>query len=166
MKAKIVTAIIALSVTSVTPVYAEGIQSAIGISESTWHESSTYKNFQCPSNTVRVEGMDLNYTTNRNDDYFYITCEPITIRIQPTTTFGLPSSDTTTVVTPISSDTQTVTTSSTTEVTPTTTTVNSDTSTVTTNSSSTTTTSLTNSQLITLILELFNKLMALLSQLK
>jgi hypothetical protein len=164
MKAKVITAIIGLTVTTIVPAHANGIQSPRGISQSAWNASSAYQNFQCPEGTGRGEGVDMNFTTDRSDDYYFVTCNPIVIYIPTTPTFSYP--------TPTVSETSTVTTVLTTPVTNTetiTATVDTSTSTSTNTSSSTntvTTSPLTQSQLITLILELFNKIMALLAQLK
>jgi hypothetical protein len=164
MKAKVITAIIGLTVTTIVPAYANGIESPRGISQSAWNASSTYQNFQCPSGTSRGEGVDMNYTTDRSDDYWFVTCDPIVIYIPTTPTFSYP--------TPTVSETSTVTTVVTTPITNTetiTATVNTSTSSsINTSSSTNTVTSptLTQSQLITLILELFNKIIALLAQLK
>ncbi len=159
MKTKIITAIIGLTVTTIVPVYADGIQSPRGISQSAWNASSTYQNFECPSGTSRGEGVDMNYTTDRSDDYWFVTCEPTVIYTQP-----IP------IPTPTVSDTPTVTVTPTPTVTETSTvtsTVSSN-STIssTTDSSTVVTPTLTNNQLITLILELFNKIIALFAQLK
>lgn len=160
MKAKVITAIIGLTVTTIVPAYANGIESPRGISQSAWNASSTYQNFQCPDGTSRGEGVDMNYTTDRSDDYYFVTCNPIVIYIPTTPTFAYPTSTV--------SETSTVTTVVTTPVTNTETiTATVDTSTTTSSTTNTVTTStLTQSQLITLILELFNKIMALLGQLK
>ena len=159
MKAKIITSVIALTVTTIVPVYAEGIESPRGISQSAWNASSTYQNFQCPSGTSRGEGVDMNYTTDRSDDYWFVTCNPIEIYIQPIPITYPTVSDTPTVTvtpTPVVTETTTVTS-----------TVNSNTVVSTNNETSTVVTpTLTNNQLITLILELFNKIIALLALLK
>jgi hypothetical protein len=160
MKAKIITAVIGLTITTIVPVYADGIQSPRGISQSAWNASDTYKNFQCPDGTGRGEGVDMNYTTDKSDDYYFVTCEPIFIYIPTTPTFSyssptvLETSTVTTVVTTPVSNTETIT-------------PKVDTSTSTSSTTNTVTTStLTQSQLITLILELFNKIITLLAQLK
>jgi hypothetical protein len=162
MKVKIITAIIGLTVTTIVPVYADGIQSPRGISQSAWNASSTYQDFQCPSETSRGEGVDMNYTSDRSDDFYFVTCNAIEVY--------MPRGP---LVSPIISDTSTVTTEVIIPIT------NAETITATvdtpltissnTNSSNTTnnvTPTLSNTQLITLILELFNKIIALLTQLK
>ena len=160
MKAKVITAIIGLTVTTIVPAYANGIESPRGISQSAWNASPTYQNFQCPEGTSRGEGADMNFTTDRSDDYYFVTCNPIVIYIPTTPTFSYS--------TPTIPETSTVTTVVTTPITNTETiTAKVDTSTTTSSTTNTVTTStLTQSQLITLILELFNKIMALLAQLK
>ena len=159
MKAKIITAVIGLTVTTIVPVYADGIQSPRGISQSAWNASAAYQNFQCPDGTSRGEGVDMNYTTDRSDDYYFVTCDPI-IYIPTTPSFSYP--------TPTVTETATATTVVTTPVTntETTTAITSSTTNTSSATSSVTTSTLTNSELITLILDLFNKLIALLSQLK
>jgi hypothetical protein len=86
MKAKIVTAVIALTVTTIVPVYADGIQSPRGISQSAWNASSTYRNFNVLAEQVVVK-VDMNYTTDRSDDYWFVNCEPIVIYTHQQTTF-------------------------------------------------------------------------------
>jgi hypothetical protein len=161
MKAKIITAIIGLTVTTIVPVYANGIESSRGISESAWKASDTYQSFQCPSGTSRGEGVDMNYTTDRSDDYWFVNCSPVVeIPSRPTFVEQFPTPTLTPTptptVTPVETSTATIETSTSVSNT--------------TNSSSTTSTVTnspqTNNQLITLILELFNKIIALLAQLK
>ena len=163
MKAKIITAVIALTVTTIVPVYADGIQSERGISQSAWNASDTYRNFQCPSGTSRGEGMDMNYTTNKSDDYYFVTCEPIAV-FEPKIETPLPTQSPSVSVGSTSTVLSTVTATETSTVT---TPINSSSIISSTNSSPTVVTpTLTNNQLITLILELFNKIIALLAQLK
>jgi len=61
-----------------TPAHADStrIESPRGITQSEWSASDTYRNFQCASNENRAEGVDMNFTTNRNDDYWFVECSP------------------------------------------------------------------------------------------
>lgn len=76
MKRKAIVAILAL--TSISPVAQANevarIQSAPGQSQSAWNASSQYQSFQCPAGTLRGEGVDMNYTTDRSDDYYFAYC--------------------------------------------------------------------------------------------
>ncbi len=54
------------------------IQSAPGQSQASWNASAEYQAFQCPAGTYRGEGVDMNFTTIRSDDYYYAYCfEPV-----------------------------------------------------------------------------------------
>jgi hypothetical protein len=55
------------------------LQSPRGISQNEWNASSEYLNFQCPTNTARGEGVDMNFTTTRADDFYFVRCTPIQI---------------------------------------------------------------------------------------
>jgi hypothetical protein len=71
------------------------LESPRGISQDQWNKSNEYQNFQCPANTARGEGVDMNFTTNRADDFYFVTCTPVQI---PT---KIEIVETATVVTPI-----------------------------------------------------------------
>jgi len=154
MKAKVITVTIALTVATTTFAYADGIQSPRGISQSAWSASSTYLNFQCPSGTARGEGVDMNYTTDRSDDYYFVECNPIVV-YTPT-----PTPTPTTIASTTVSDTSTVTT-----VAPTTTTVTTTTNTVsaTTTDTNTATTTATTTDIYAQLTALFAKIFALLA---
>jgi hypothetical protein len=95
MKGKVIIGL-ALALAS-SPAYADGIQSARGISQSDWSASSAYKNFQCPEGTARGEGVDMNFTTDRSDDYYYVSCNPIFVSktaLIPTPTLTPPTAPT------------------------------------------------------------------------
>ena len=156
MKAKVITVTIALTVATTTFAYADGIQSPRGISQSAWNASSTYLNFQCPSGTARGEGVDMNYTTDRSDDYYFVECNPIVV-YTPTPT---PTPTPTTIASTTVSDTSTVTT-----VAPTTTTVTTTTNTVsaTTTDTNTATTTATTTDIYAQLTALFAKIFALLA---
>jgi hypothetical protein len=57
------------------------IQSAPGQSQAAWNATAEYQAFQCPTGTARGEGVDMNFTTNRSDDYYFAYCTEI---VQPT----------------------------------------------------------------------------------
>lgn len=170
MKKKLI-AISVITVMSITPAFANYIESPRGISQSEWHASSTYQNFQCPTGTSRGEGVDMNFTTTRSDDFYFVTCSPIIIIPTPTPTPTPVISETSTVtVIPIITENTNISSSSTssetTTITPTPVVTETSTSTSTTPTNSTTSTTLTNSQLLTLIMNLINQLMALIAQMK
>ncbi len=50
------------------------IQSAPGQSQASWNASAQYQAFQCPTGTARGEGVDMNYTSTRSDDFHYAIC--------------------------------------------------------------------------------------------
>ena len=76
MKRKAIVAILALS--SITPIAQANevarIQSAPGQSQSAWNATPEYQAFQCPAGTLRGEGVDMNFTTDRGDDYYFAYC--------------------------------------------------------------------------------------------
>jgi hypothetical protein len=167
MKKKLI-AISVITVMSITPAFANYIESPRGISQSEWHASSTYQNFQCPTGTSRGEGVDMNFTTTRSDDFYFVTCSPIIIPT-PTPTPVISETSTVTVIPTITENTNissSSTSSETTTITPTPVVTETSTSTSTTPTNSTTSTTLTNSQLLTLIMNLINQLMALIAQMK
>ena len=92
-----------------TPAYADStrIESPRGITQSEWNASDAYRNFQCADNQSRGEGVDMNFTTNRSDDYWFVECTtrivvPIFTPVPtptPTSTQS-PSTTTPTVVAP------------------------------------------------------------------
>jgi hypothetical protein len=168
MKKKLI-AISVITVMSITPAFANYIESPRGISQSEWHASSTYQNFQCPTGTSRGEGVDMNFTTTRSDDFYFVTCSPIIIIPTPTPTPVISETSTVTVIPIITENTNissSSTSSETTTITPTPVVTETSTSTSTTPTNSTTSTTLTNSQLLTLIMNLINQLMALIAQMK
>ena len=46
-----------------------------GISQSAWNATPDYQAFQCPAGTLRGEGVDMNFTADRSDDRYFVTCE-------------------------------------------------------------------------------------------
>jgi hypothetical protein len=50
------------------------IQSSPGVTQSEWEATSTFQNWNCPANSGRAMGVDLNFTTARNDDVWYNYC--------------------------------------------------------------------------------------------
>jgi hypothetical protein len=156
MKVKVIVVTIALTITATTYAVADGVQSPRGISQSDWNASSTYQNFQCPSGTARNEGVDMNYTTNRNDDYWFVTCDPIPVYVPA------PINTTTPIATV--SDTATVTTNNTNTISSNTTITNTNTTVITPVATDTTTaTTLTNADIYTQLSALFAKIFALLA---
>jgi hypothetical protein len=99
---KIAIAVIASLALPVSAANADGIRSPLGISQAEWNASPAYQNFQCPAGTSRGEGVDMNFTTNRSDDYYFVECNPIQVYVAPTPTSPTPiaSSDTATTTTP------------------------------------------------------------------
>jgi hypothetical protein len=79
------------------------IQSAPGQSQAAWNATAEYQAFQCPAGTARGEGVDMNFTTTRSDDYHFAYCVEIiqpaprpTLTMEPAPT---PTSDTATATT-------------------------------------------------------------------
>jgi hypothetical protein len=81
MKRVIIGLVIALA--SAQSASADGIRSPLGMSQADWNASETYKNFVCPQGTSRGEGVDMNFTTNRSDDFYFVTCKPTVIYVEP-----------------------------------------------------------------------------------
>ena len=118
-------AILVVAIMMIMPgAHAAGIRSAAGQSQSAWNASTEYQNFQCPAGTSRGEGVDMNFTTDRSDDYYFVECNPIVVStpapvIQPTitpeTSTVITRTDTPTVVS-TGTTTGTTTTTSTTPV--------------------------------------------------
>jgi hypothetical protein len=75
MKRVIIGLVIAMATAQTASAF--DLQSPRGISQNEWSASSEYLNFQCPANTARGEGVDMNSTTNRSDDFYFVTCIPI-----------------------------------------------------------------------------------------
>lgn len=108
---------------------AAGIRSANGQSQSAWNATPEYQNFQCPEGTLRGDGIDMNFTTDRSDDYYFIECNPKIVYIPTPLPTPAPIAPSAPVV-----DTPTATTSITTtvvQITPTVSTAIVDTATVT-----------------------------------
>lgn len=110
MKGKVVIGL-ALALAS-SPAYADGIQSPKGISQSDWNASSAYKNFQCPAGTGRGEGVDMNFTTDKSDDFYFVECNSISPVYLPKVIVPAPILTPATPVstTPVQSETSTATT--------------------------------------------------------
>jgi hypothetical protein len=101
MKRKAIVAILAL--TSISPVAQANevarIQSAPGQSQSSWIATAEFQAFQCPTGTSRGGGVDMNFTTDSRDDYYFATCSEVTspaITPNPTPTTSPSVSDTST----------------------------------------------------------------------
>ena len=60
------------------------LDSAPGQSQSDWEATDAYKAFTCPEGTLRGAGVDLNFTTDRSDDKYFVTCdEPTPVAAPP-----------------------------------------------------------------------------------
>ena len=129
-------AILAVVIMMIMPgANAAGIRSANGQSQSAWEATAEYQSFQCPEGTSRGGGVDMNFTTDRSDDYYFVECNPIVVYVPTPTPISTQPAPSVPVV-----DTQTATTSTTTTITQTATTVSTpvvDTNTVTVVKSST-----------------------------
>lgn len=167
MKAKIVIATSALLLGTITTANADlYIESPRGITQSEWSNSNTYKNFVCPADYWRGEGVDMNFTSDKTDDFWFVKCEPIVIftpkplpinaSVGVAPTVSLPQLETNTV-TVVPSDI-TATNNTTTAVTP-------DTVTATTETTTATIASVTVQSLYTQIMALFTQLLALIAKL-
>lgn len=119
-------AILVIAIMMIMPgANAAGIRSAAGQSQSAWNASVEYQSFQCPVGTSKGEGVDLNYTTDKSDDYYFVECNAIIVApvpvitpapstnsiITPETTTATTKTDTPTVVSSIGSSTITTSTS-------------------------------------------------------
>lgn len=51
------------------------IQSPKGMSQSAWEATAEYKAFQCPDGYGRGVGVDMNFTTDKSDDFYFVQCE-------------------------------------------------------------------------------------------
>jgi hypothetical protein len=162
MKAKIAITVSALLLGTITTANADlYIQSPIGLTQAQWNASDAYKNFTCPAGYGRGEGVDLNFTTSRADDFWFVSCEEIIVRpITPT-----PIATTTPVPTQTETSTATTTPSTTTPTNSTTTAVTPDTVTATTETTTATITSVTVQSLYAQIMALFTQLLALIAKL-
>ena len=132
MKAKIAVTVSALLIGTITTAHADlYIESPRGITQSQWNNSETYKNFICPAGYGRGEGVDMNFTSTRADDFYYVSCTPREV-FTPTPIY---TTTPTPVVTPTPTQTETstatVTTSTTSPVSNSTTVITPDTTTAT-----------------------------------
>jgi hypothetical protein len=163
MKAKIVIAVSALLIGAIAPANADlYIQSPTGLTQAQWLESDTYKTFNCSAGYMRSEGIDLNFTTSRADDFYFIECLPI--RVFPPTPIFTAIPTPVTVITPTPVETSTVT------ITPITTPVLgavtvTETITASTETTTATITSVTVQSLYAQIMALLTQLMALIAKL-
>jgi hypothetical protein len=162
MKAKIVIATSALLLGTITTANADlYIESPRGVTQSQWNNSDTYKNFTCPAGYGRGEGVDMNFTSTRSDDFWYVSCSPREV-FEPTPILTpTPAPTSTPAITPAETSTATVTPTVTTPVNNSTATVISETTTATATNASTTFDSL-----FAQIMALFTQLMALIAKLK
>ncbi len=73
------------------------LDSAPGQSQSDWEATDAYKAFTCPEGTLRGVGVDLNFTSDRSDDKYFVTCDEPAPSVTPSPT---PAPDSSTVSTP------------------------------------------------------------------
>lgn len=158
MKTKIAIVVSALLIGAIAPANADlYVQSPTGLTQAQWNATDTYKNFACPSGYARGEGVDMNFTTSRADDYWFVSCtlivetppRPIYVEPTPTPTPTLAQTETSTA-TVVSNTTPAVVAETTTTVTETTT---------------ATITSVTVQSLYAQIMALLTQLMALIAKL-
>jgi hypothetical protein len=108
MKAKIAITVTALLLGTITTANADlYLQSPTGLTQSEWQDSSSYKIFNCPDGYIRSEGIDLNFTTSRADDFYFIECLPA--RVFPPAPVFTTTPAPVTVITPAPTETSTVT---------------------------------------------------------
>ena len=94
------------------------LDSAPGQSQSDWEATDAYKAFTCPEGTLRGGGVDLNFTTDRSDDKYFVTCDepsPVSTPTPESSTVTSPSV-TETVTAPTPTPTPTPTASSTSRI--------------------------------------------------
>ena len=94
------------------------LDSAPGQSQSDWEATDAYKAFTCPEGTLRGGGVDLNFTTDRSDDKYFVTCDepsPVSTPTPDSSTVTSPSV-TETVTAPTPTPTPTPTASSTSRI--------------------------------------------------
>jgi hypothetical protein len=166
MKAKITIAVTVLLLGTITTANADlYIQSPTGLTQAQWNATDTYKNFTCPSDYARSEGVDMNFTTTRADDYWFASCSPREVFLPSPIYTTQPTSPT--ITPPANTETSTVTvTPNTTSPTNNTATVVTDTRTATTETTTATTvTSNTIDSLYAQIMALFTQLLALIANL-
>ena len=87
------------------------LDSAPGQSQSDWEATDAYKAFTCPEGTLRGGGVDLNFTTDRSDDKYFVTCDepsPVSTPTPDSSTVTSPSvTETVTAPTPTPTPTPT-----------------------------------------------------------
>jgi hypothetical protein len=162
MKAKIVIAVLALLLGTITTANADlYVESPRGVTQAEWNNSDSYKNFNCPSGYARGEGVDMNFTTNRADDFWFVNCSPIVV-YEPTPIYTPTPTPT---ATQSETSTATVVSTVTTPTNNTPSNVVTDTSTATTDTATATITNVTIDSLYTQIMALFTQLLALIAKL-
>jgi hypothetical protein len=168
MKAKIAITVSALLLGTITTANADlYIQSPIGLTQAQWNASDAYKNFTCPAGYGRGEGIDMNFTTSRADDFWFVSCSLIDVFVEPETLRPTPivTPSPTPSSTPSSTETVTATVapSPTPAPSPTTTT---ETTTAVTDTTTATSASVTVDSLYAQIMALFTQLLALIAKLQ
>ena len=166
MKAKISIAVTALLLGTIVPAKADlYMASPVGLTQAQWNATDAYKNFNCPEGYGRGEGVNMNYTSTKEDDFWFVECNVITVYVprlsDPTPT---PSP----VVIPDQTETSTATavSSTSTSINNSTSSVMPDSTTATTETTTATITSVTVSTLYTQIMALFTQLLALIAKLQ
>ena len=167
MKAKIAITVSALLLGTITTANADlYIQSPIGLTQAQWNASDAYKNFTCPAGYGRGEGVDMNFTTSRADDFWFVECNVITVYV-PRVLEPTPTPTPSTVVIPTQTETSTATavSSSTTPISNSTPSVTPDTTTAVTETTTATITSVTVETLYAQIMALLTQVLALIAKL-
>lgn len=161
MKTKIAITVSALLLGTITTANADlYIQSPRGISQSEWNSSDTYKNFTCPAGYGRGEGVDMNFTTDRSDDFWFANCTPAVVLTPLPSYTTAPTVEPTPVTTPTETSTVTVTPAVSTTF------VVTDTATATTDTTTATSASTTFESLYAQIMALLTQILALIAKLQ
>ena len=71
---KIIIAVVLSLALPASAANADGIKSSLGMRQAEWMATSTYQNFKCPAGTVKSEGVDMNFTSDNSDDYWFANC--------------------------------------------------------------------------------------------
>jgi hypothetical protein len=84
---KIISALVfslfALGITPADAATVSRLESAPGQSQADWEATDAYKAFVCPEGTLRGVGVDLNFTPDRSDDKYFVTCDEPTPVVTP-----------------------------------------------------------------------------------
>jgi hypothetical protein len=96
--------ILATGISPATAATVSRLDSAPGQSQSDWEATDAYKAFTCPEGTLRGVGVDLNFTTDRSDDTYFVTCDEPAPTLTPSPT-STPAPESSTVSTPVVTET-------------------------------------------------------------